>query len=418
MFIGLVIWACVTIFCGFTGIISAKAGYFLLAACRCMVGVGEAAYAPVAPTLLDDVAPVKYRTIYMGVFYLAMPVGIALGYGVSSLIASFLDWTVVFIGEGIAIVPFAFLLLMIPPSDQYRKDRIEREQSERILGENNSLLEKREENNSQVSVENSESQANIVTETDVTSQVDGNDPEEDRHYNLFQAIYHLIQNPVYMFALMGYTMYTFVIGALAFWGPTLVSKTLFIPMYAASLAFSAVSVVTGIIGSIVGGIILDKIGGSKGMAGSARGLMLCAIFIFVALLIGFGAFSTNIIALYFILLFAAEFFIFCITSPVNVAFLSVVSTNLRNFSMSFQIFVIHAIGDFPSPYVMGWFADYIGKKNGLKVSILFLWSILAFSVIFFFFGFLIARSKAKMEEKRQALLDLKKESYQREKSEL
>ncbi|KAG2392040.1 hypothetical protein C9374_013525 [Naegleria lovaniensis] len=420
MFIGLVIWACLTILCGFTGIISDKTGFFLLAACRCLVGVGEAAYAPVAPTLLDDVAPAKYRTIYMGIFYLAMPVGVALGYGVSSLIASFLDWTVVFIGEGIAIVPFALLLLMIPPSDQYRKDRIEREESERILGENNSLLEKREESSSQVSsLENSESQASVavLSETDVTSQAaDGNAPEEDRHYHLFQAIYHLVKNPVYMFALMGYTMYTFVIGALAFWGPTLVSKTLHIPMYAASLAFSAVSVVTGIVGSITGGIVLDKIGGSKGMAGSARGLMLCAIFIFIALLIGFGAFSTDIIAVYFILLFMAEFFIFSITSPVNVAFLSVVSTNLRNYSMSFQIFVIHAIGDFPSPYAMGWFADYIGKKNGLKISILFLWSILAFSVIFFFFGFLIARSKAKMEEKRQALQDLKKESYQRAKS--
>lgn len=409
----MVIWSVLTILCGFTSVVTSKTGFYLLAVCRCLVGVGEAAYAPVAPTLLDDVAPAKSRTMYMSFFYLAMPVGVAIGYGVSGVVADYLDWSLVFMGEGILIIPLALLILMVPPSDQYRKDRMEKEDRERLVNENNSLLENNDSNNQ---IPQTSSESNIVTESDAMSQF--GDVEKDKTYNIFQAIYHLFTNSVYVYALLGYTMYTFVIGALAFWGPTLVSKGLHIRMSIASLAFSGISVVTGIVGSMVGGIVLDKIGGSKGMAGSARGLMLCAIFIFLAIPFGYGAFSTSNIPLYFSLLVIAEFFIFCITSPVNVSFLSVVSPNLRNYSMSIQIFVIHAIGDFPSPSAMGAFADYLGGNAGLSKSILFLWTVLVFSVAFFFVGFLIARSKSKIEERSEAFADLKKENYQRAKTEL
>ena len=401
---GLVIWSCLTVLCGFTGVIESKIGYYLLAACRCLVGVGEAAYAPVAPTLLDDVAPAKYRTIYMSVFYIALPVGVALGYGVSGVFATYVDWSLVFIIEGIAIIPFALLMLVVPPSEEYRKARLEKESKDRLVNENNSLIDE---------TQPLEGQATPSDMSETTSQAGEVNEEKDRTYNIFQAIYALLTNSVYLFALLGYTMYTFVVGALAFWGPSLVSKTLHIPNDTASLAFSGISVVTGIFGSMTGGLILDKIGGSTGMSGCSRSLLLCAIFIGLSIPIGYGAFTTRIPALYFTLLFIAEFFVFCITSPINVAFLSVVSTNLRNYSMSFQIFVIHALGDFPSPYAMGAFADYLGKKSGLSHSILFLWTFFFFAVIFFFFGFLTARSKSKIQEKADALLDLKKENEHR-----
>ena len=84
---------------------------------------------------------------------------------------------------------------------------------------------------------------------------------------------------------------------------------------------------------------------------------------------------------------------------MNVAFLDVVPKNLRNFSMSFQIFVIHLCGDMPSPILFGMLADGFGKKRGVLVAVHFLWSVLVLAVIFFFFAMLIARSKAKREER-------------------
>jgi MFS family permease len=47
---------------------------------RVFVGVGEAAYGPAAPTIISDLYPVERRGRMLAYFYLAMPVGSALGY--------------------------------------------------------------------------------------------------------------------------------------------------------------------------------------------------------------------------------------------------------------------------------------------------------------------------------------------------
>jgi MFS family permease len=72
---------------------SGYAGTFLvLLLTRCLVGVGEAAYGPVAPSMLSDMYPVADRGKVMAWFYLAIPVGSALGFVVGGLVAEQLGW--------------------------------------------------------------------------------------------------------------------------------------------------------------------------------------------------------------------------------------------------------------------------------------------------------------------------------------
>src|SRR5207302_1682972 len=47
---------------------------------RLFVGVGEAAYGPAAPAILADLYPVERRGRILAFFYVAIPVGSALGY--------------------------------------------------------------------------------------------------------------------------------------------------------------------------------------------------------------------------------------------------------------------------------------------------------------------------------------------------
>ena len=54
-------------------------GYLILFFTRCLVGVGEAAYGPVAPAMLSDLYPVDHRGRVMSWFYMAIPVGSAWG---------------------------------------------------------------------------------------------------------------------------------------------------------------------------------------------------------------------------------------------------------------------------------------------------------------------------------------------------
>ena len=54
-------------------------------AARALLGVGEASYGVVAPTLLADLYPPRLRGRVMGLFYLALPMGTAVGYAVGGL---------------------------------------------------------------------------------------------------------------------------------------------------------------------------------------------------------------------------------------------------------------------------------------------------------------------------------------------
>src|SRR5262249_10283795 len=64
----------------------------LLLVTRCFVGVGEAAYGPVAPTIISDLYPVSRRGSVLSWFYLAIPVGSALGYVLGGWVGSHLGW--------------------------------------------------------------------------------------------------------------------------------------------------------------------------------------------------------------------------------------------------------------------------------------------------------------------------------------
>lgn len=66
-------------------------GYGLLLLTRCLVGVGEGAYGPVASALLADAYPPRRRGFVMAAFNLAIPVGSALGFVIGGVIADLAD---------------------------------------------------------------------------------------------------------------------------------------------------------------------------------------------------------------------------------------------------------------------------------------------------------------------------------------
>src|SRR5881409_1761326 len=104
---GVFVWSIATVASG----LAPTYGWLLLA--RAVIGIGEASYAVVTPSLLSDCYPSERRARMLGIFYAAIPVGSALGYIVGGLVGAYPGWRAAFFVAGAPGAALAFLLLLL-----------------------------------------------------------------------------------------------------------------------------------------------------------------------------------------------------------------------------------------------------------------------------------------------------------------
>ena len=67
---------------------------------RAAVGIGEAAYATLAPAVLADFFPPERRNRVFTVFYVATPVGSAIGFVLGGVLGEHFGWRTAFLAVG------------------------------------------------------------------------------------------------------------------------------------------------------------------------------------------------------------------------------------------------------------------------------------------------------------------------------
>src|SRR5437867_10250330 len=97
----------------FTAVSGIAQNFRQLFAVRLGVGVGEAACAPAATSLIGDLFPAAKRAKALSVFMIGLPVGIALSFAVSSWLAQRFGWRPAFYIAGIPGLICAVLALFI-----------------------------------------------------------------------------------------------------------------------------------------------------------------------------------------------------------------------------------------------------------------------------------------------------------------
>src|SRR5438034_4949904 len=109
--LGVLIWSVATALGGFAR------SYATLFLARATVGVGEAAYGTIAPSLLADYYPRQYRGRVFSIFFAAIPVGSALGIQLGGLVDAHFGWRRAFFIVGIPGLLLAALALTLrdPP---------------------------------------------------------------------------------------------------------------------------------------------------------------------------------------------------------------------------------------------------------------------------------------------------------------
>jgi predicted MFS family arabinose efflux permease len=303
-------WSVATSLAGFAGSFGA------LLAARASVGVGEAAYGTIAPSLLSDYFPADKRARVMAVFFCAIPVGSALGYVIGGFMDVHFGWRMAFFVAGVPGLVLALVTLGMRDPPRGAQDA-------------------------------------------GSSPPAGGDKATD-----VRATYlRLLTNRPYVFTVLGYAAYTFAIGGLAAWMPAFLERIRGMPHGEATMNFGYIVVVTGFIGTFAGGMLGDycaKYSKRAYLWVSAAATVAAAPFVWFALTV---ASPTGYLACMVI----AQLLMFLSTGPINACIVNLVRPGERATAVALSVFAIHLLGDVPSPYLIGVISDASSLARAVKI---------------------------------------------------
>lgn len=299
-----------------------------LFAARASVGVGEAAYVTIGPSLLSDYFPRDQRGRVMAIFFCAIPVGSALGYVVGGLMDVHFGWRMAFFVAGLPGLVLALLCLGLrdPPRGGQDVDA-----SDRGL--------------------------------DRPTPADGPMTANPKRGDPFAAYRQLLRNRPYVLTVAGYVAYTFALGGLAFWMPAFLERMRGIPREQATVSFGTIVVVTGFVGTFAGGWLGDYCARYSQRAY----LWISAVATLIAAPFAWFALTAASQTAYVICMVIAQLMMFLSTGPINASIVNLVLPTQRASANALGVFTIHLLGDVPSPIIIGMLSDASSLSQAVKI---------------------------------------------------
>ncbi|HYO53526.1 MFS transporter [Archangium sp.] len=305
---GVLLWSLAT---GASGLATTFAALMVARAC---VGIGEAGYGAVAPSILSDLFPREQRTRVLSFFYIAIPVGAAAGYGLGGWLSEAYSWHVAFFVGGVPGLVLGTMAFFMPEPQR--------------------------------------------------GAMDG--PEARTKLPFLVGLKGLANNKSFWWTTAGYTLMTFSIGGLGYWLPDFLVSERGLATGKAGFLSGAVTATAGLLGTLAGGWLGDKMdrrmqGGGLRMSGV--GLLLAAPLMFLAV-------KVDSLAPMFAIIFLAQFLIFLNSGPINAAIVNGVPPAFRAFAMGLNVLFIHMLGDAISPTAIGKVADLSSLSFAIELNAL------------------------------------------------
>jgi MFS family permease len=114
---GVAVWSLATIACGFAS------SFMLLLIARALIGVGEAAYAPAAQSMISDSFPYQRRAMAQSIFASGMLLGGAAGLAFGGVMGETHGWRYTFIVVGlVCMIPGLFVIKLPEPPRRPRSE--------------------------------------------------------------------------------------------------------------------------------------------------------------------------------------------------------------------------------------------------------------------------------------------------------
>ncbi len=288
-----------------------------------IVGIGEATFSIFAPAMLADFYPEEDRNRVLTIFYFTIPVGGALGYMLGGVLGQSYGWRAPFYiaaAPGVLIALFFWLFVREPQRGA----------------------------------------ADTLAATHSRA-----------------SFFGLFANPAFWTATLGMAMWTFAVGGISAFLPTFFQNLGHFSLAHADFTTGEITAVDGLVATIAGGWVAQLWLRRNHRALYYVSAWSAILAIPFGVLVFFGPLRWMVPGAWL-----AEFCLFLNTGPLNTAIVNSVSAPIRATAISVNLFVIHLLGDFPSPHLIGWVGDRHGLSVGLGVTLISL----ALSGLILFFG--------------------------------
>ncbi|XP_065752649.1 sphingosine-1-phosphate transporter SPNS2 [Phocoena phocoena] len=317
---GIFFWSAVT----FSSSFIPQQHFWLLVLSRGLVGIGEASYSTIAPTIIGDLFTKNTRTLMLSVFYFAIPLGSGLGYITGSSVKQAAgDWHwALRVSPILGMITGTLILVLVPATKRGHADQLGGQLKART--------------------------------------------------SWLRDMKALTRNRSYVFSSLATSAVSFATGALGMWIPLYLhraqvvqkaAETCSSPPCAAkdSLIFGAITCFTGFLGVVTGAGATrwcrlrtqraDPLVCAVGMLGSA--IFICLIFV---------AAKSSIVGAY-ICIFVGETLLFSNWAITADILMYVVIPTRRATAVALQSFTSHLLGDAGSPYLIGFISDLIRQST-------------------------------------------------------
>ena len=381
---GCSIWIVAVFLSGFS--YYSKAYLFLLFA-RILSGFGEAGLQCTIPPWIQNTAPANQRGMWLSIFYTAIPVGTALGYAVSSVLAESIGWNWAFFIEGIIMIPLVLFMFWISP--HFPCETVVH--TAKGQDDKKALLQRPGESHEE--------------QTEFEGVVGVHGHHHIHHPTMWQEFVNVMTRNVFLCITAAYAAQAAaLIGVSTFGSSFLMGLGFFNKESQASTLFGILISLAGVISTPLGGILLDKIleRGRRRHAAEVEAdaeirrqqlaplvansdgehvdgdiddfadreehpvvvrsqLGRLSLFVAYSSLIG----SLLLCTLYFIenaglylfVISVGSGFIFMCNSAINMGVMLSVPVRHRSFAIALNVVFLHGFGDVPSPVIVGLIKD-------------------------------------------------------------
>uniref|UniRef100_A0A8C0GWP1 SPNS lysolipid transporter 2, sphingosine-1-phosphate n=1 Tax=Chelonoidis abingdonii TaxID=106734 RepID=A0A8C0GWP1_CHEAB len=314
---GIFFWSAIT----FSSSFITEQYFWLLVLSRGLVGIGEASYSTIAPTIIGDLFTKNTRTLMLSVFYFAIPLGSGLGYITGSSVKQVAgDWHwALRVSPLLGMITGTLILIFVPVAKRGNVEQLGGQLKART--------------------------------------------------SWLRDMKALLRNRSYVFSSLATSAVSFATGALGMWIPLYLHRAQVVQKTVEtcssepcgtkdSLIFGAITCFTGFLGVITGAGATkwcrlktqraDPLVCAVGMLGSA--IFICLIFVaakssIVGAYVSIVGYFTSIVCVF----------------PSSLQY--VVIPTRRATAVALQSFTSHLLGDAGSPYLIGFISDLIQQST-------------------------------------------------------